>query len=57
MSPVKFSADDSISIIEIMGLIGENCRSCKEAAEADDGGGLAGSWWRAWGYVSPLTWF
>jgi len=35
-----------------MGLIGEKCQSCKEAAEADDGGGLAGSWWRAWGYVS-----
>ncbi|KAL0067115.1 hypothetical protein AAF712_005902 [Marasmius tenuissimus] len=38
----------SISLITIMGLIGENCRSCREAAEAEDGGGLAGRWWRAW---------
>jgi high-affinity nickel-transport protein len=37
-----------------MGLIGEKCQSCKEAAEAEGGGGLAGSWWRAWGYVSEL---
>jgi high-affinity nickel-transport protein len=35
-----------------MGLIGEKCGPCKEAAEAENGGGLAGSWWRAWGYVS-----
>ncbi|KAG9046323.1 hypothetical protein FS837_004637 [Tulasnella sp. UAMH 9824] len=38
----------SISLITIMGLIGENCRKCREAAEAEDGGGLAGSWWRGW---------
>jgi high-affinity nickel-transport protein len=31
-----------------MGLIGEHCRPCREAAEAEDGGGIAGSWWRAW---------
>lgn len=31
-----------------MGLIGENCRKCREAAEAEDGGGLAGRWWRGW---------
>lgn len=35
-----------------MGLIGENCTSCQEAAEDPDGGGLAGSWWRAWARVS-----
>ena len=34
-----------------MGLIGENCRSCRSAAEAQDGGGLAGSWWRGWAKV------
>jgi nickel/cobalt transporter (NiCoT) family protein len=34
-----------------MGLIGDNCKSCQEAADADDGGGLAGSWWRAWARV------
>lgn len=40
----------SISIITFMGLIGEKCARCREAAEADDGagGGLAGSWWRFW---------
>ena len=31
-----------------MGLIGDNCKRCRESAEADDGGGLAGKWWRAW---------
>lgn len=38
----------SISLITIMGLIGENCRSCRAATEAKNGGGLAGSWWRGW---------
>ena len=46
-------ADLSISSIEIMGLIGENCAKCTEAAEDPNGGGLAGSWWRAWAKVSP----
>jgi nickel/cobalt transporter (NiCoT) family protein len=41
----------SISLITIMGLIGEQCRQCREAAEAEDGGGLAGKWWRAWAKV------
>ena len=39
---------NSISLITIMGLIGENCRRCVAAAEAEDGGGLAGRWWRFW---------
>ncbi|KAJ7695647.1 high-affinity nickel-transport protein-domain-containing protein [Mycena rosella] len=38
----------SISLITIMGLIGEQCAQCKQAASAADGGGLAGSWWRGW---------
>jgi len=38
----------SISLITIMGLIGERCAQCAAAANAEDGGGLAGSWWRAW---------
>ncbi|TFK28056.1 NicO-domain-containing protein [Coprinopsis marcescibilis] len=38
----------SISLITIISLIGENCTQCVEAAEAEDGGGLAGSWWRGW---------
>ncbi|WWC88236.1 uncharacterized protein L201_003142 [Kwoniella dendrophila CBS 6074] len=38
----------SISLITMMGLIGENCGKCTEAAEDPNGGGLAGRWWRAW---------
>ncbi|KAF9242515.1 NicO-domain-containing protein [Melanogaster broomeanus] len=38
----------SISLIEIMGLIGDNCIKCQAAANAPDGGGLAGQWWRGW---------
>ncbi|KAF8158078.1 high-affinity nickel-transport protein-domain-containing protein [Crassisporium funariophilum] len=40
----------SISLITIMGLIGEQCTSCVAAAEADGGhgGGIAGRWWRGW---------
>ncbi|THH27572.1 hypothetical protein EUX98_g6615 [Antrodiella citrinella] len=40
----------SISLITIMGLIGDNCTPCQDAANADDGhgGGLAGRWWRGW---------
>ena len=41
----------SISLITIMGLIGENCTQCQDAANADDGGGLTGSWWRGWANV------
>ena len=47
----------SISLITILSLIGENCRKCREAAEADDGhgGGLAGGWWRAWAAASDAS--
>ncbi|KAI0056100.1 NicO-domain-containing protein [Artomyces pyxidatus] len=38
----------SISFITIMGLIGDNCSRCRDAADAEDGGGLAGRWWRFW---------
>lgn len=38
----------TISLITIISLIGENCSQCVAAAEAEDGGGLAGSWWRGW---------
>nr|ODN81256.1 high-affinity nickel-transporter [Cryptococcus depauperatus CBS 7841] len=38
----------SISLIEIMGLIGENCTQCQKAAENPNGSGLAGRWWRTW---------
>ncbi|KAF7768671.1 hypothetical protein Agabi119p4_7914 [Agaricus bisporus var. burnettii] len=38
----------AISLITIMGLIGEHCSQCAAAASAEDGGGLAGAWWRSW---------
>ncbi|KIL63259.1 hypothetical protein M378DRAFT_187100 [Amanita muscaria Koide BX008] len=38
----------AISLITIMSLVGERCSQCAAAANAKDGGGLAGSWWRAW---------
>ncbi|KAF9565754.1 NicO-domain-containing protein [Agrocybe pediades] len=49
----------SISLITIMGLIGEQCGSCVAAAEADDGhgGGLAGSWWRGWANANDKSGF
>lgn len=45
----------SISLIEIMGLIGHYCGKCEAAASAPDGGGLAGKWWRAWAEVSGAS--
>ncbi|CAK9782757.1 NicO-domain-containing protein [Cutaneotrichosporon oleaginosum] len=45
----------SISLIEILGLIGENCARCTAAAEAEDGGGLEGSWWRAWAAANDAS--
>lgn len=42
----------SISLIEILGLIGANCGKCQAGATAPGGGGLAGAWWRAWAQVS-----
>ncbi|GJE88284.1 NicO-domain-containing protein [Phanerochaete sordida] len=38
----------AISLIEIMGLIGDNCGPCQDAANDPGGGGLAGRWWRGW---------
>lgn len=43
----------AISLIEIMGLIGEQCGPCSEAAENDPG--LAGSWWRAWARANDAS--
>ncbi|KAH9065490.1 NicO-domain-containing protein [Lactarius vividus] len=36
----------SISLITVMGLIGDKCAKCRGAAESDRG--LAGKWWRLW---------
>ena len=44
----------SISLITIMGLIGEQCTPCQDAANAPDGGGLAGRWWRGWANVRRM---
>jgi high-affinity nickel-transport protein len=44
----------SISFIEIMGLIGDNCAKCQAAASAPNGGGLAGQWWRGWARVRVI---
>ncbi|KAF9451826.1 NicO-domain-containing protein [Macrolepiota fuliginosa MF-IS2] len=38
----------AISLITIMSLIGAHCSQCVAAAEAENGGGLAGAWWRGW---------
>jgi len=38
----------AISLVTIMSLVGEQCSRCVAAAQAEDGGGLAGSWWRGW---------
>ncbi|KAJ7505996.1 NicO-domain-containing protein [Mycena galericulata] len=42
----------SISLIVIMGLVGDQCTPCREAANATDGGGLAGKWWRGWAHAN-----
>ncbi|KZT60290.1 NicO-domain-containing protein [Calocera cornea HHB12733] len=47
----------SIALIEIMGLIGDNCGPCQEAANAEDGGGVAGAWWRGWGTANDDSGF
>lgn len=40
-----------------MSLIGENCKPCRSAAEADNrtGGGLAGRWWRGWARAADAS--
>ncbi|KAG8705844.1 hypothetical protein FRC08_001417 [Ceratobasidium sp. 394] len=47
----------SISLITIMGQIGENCGPCRAAAEDPDGGGLAGRWWRGWAKANDMSGF
>ncbi|KAF8500611.1 high-affinity nickel-transport protein-domain-containing protein [Gautieria morchelliformis] len=48
MTVISILVAFSISLITIMGLIGAQCRPCIEAANAENGGGLAGRWWRGW---------
>lgn len=40
---------DSISIIQIMGLIVDNCQSCSEHIDKED---WIGNWWQFWVIVS-----
>ena len=47
----------SISLITTMGLIGDHCTPCQNAANAEDGGGLAGRWWRGWANVRRCRYF
>ncbi|KAH7885314.1 NicO-domain-containing protein [Phlebopus sp. FC_14] len=55
LTAMSISLAFSISLIEIMGLIGENCKKCQDAASAPDGGGIAGEWWRGWAQANDDT--
>ncbi|KLO05649.1 NicO-domain-containing protein [Schizopora paradoxa] len=46
-----------ISLLQTMGLIGDNCNPCKDAADNPNGGGLAGSWWRFWAAANDNSGF
>lgn len=35
-----------------MGLIGEECKHCREAAEDEDNHSLAARWWRGWAWAN-----
>ena len=52
-SPALCVVQFSISLITIMGLIGDNCVTCRAAADNDKG--LAGGWWRFWAEVRPMV--
>ncbi|KAF9651590.1 NicO-domain-containing protein [Thelephora ganbajun] len=45
----------SISLITIMGLIGEECRPCRGAAEDEDNHSLAARWWRGWAQANKKS--
>ena len=45
----------SISLITIMGLIGEECTPCREAAEDENNRSLAAKWWRGWARVNEQS--
>jgi len=45
----------SVSLITIMGLIGEECRPCREAAEDEDNHSLAAVWWRGWAQANEQS--
>jgi high-affinity nickel-transport protein len=54
-APAHLSHCRSISLVTTMGLVGDNCKRCARAADAPDGGGLEGRWWRFWAAVGFLN--
>ena len=38
-----------------MGLIGEECEPCREAAEDEDNQSLAARWWRGWAQANKQS--
>jgi len=48
-------ATSSISLITIMGLVGEECAPCREAAEDEDNHSLAARWWRGWAQANEKS--
>ncbi|RSH85452.1 hypothetical protein EHS25_004848 [Saitozyma podzolica] len=42
------------SLVEIMGMVDDNCSQCQDSANDPDGGGLAGSWWRFWDAIPDV---
>ncbi len=38
-----------------MGLIGEECTPCREAAEDEDNHSLAARWWRGWAQANETS--
>ena len=45
----------SISLITIMGLIGEECVPCREAAEDEYNHSLTARWWRGWAQANQRS--
>lgn len=45
----------SISLVTIMGLIGEECTPCRQAAEDKDNNSLAARWWRGWAHANEQS--
>lgn len=45
----------SVSLITIMGLVGEECTPCRKAAEDINNRSLAASWWRGWAQANEKS--
>ena len=55
LSMARIYPISSISLITIMGLIGEECTPCREAAEDEDNRSLAARWWRGWAQANEKS--